>query len=235
MKKINQSGILGIIGGMGPLSDVTFLKRLHKITNARGDRDYLPVLYDGNCLRPDRSDYLTGKSKSSPRQSLYFSLRRLENAGANVIVMPCNTAHFWYPYLYRKKRKRTIMPNMIYESSAECQRQGYGKVCLLATEGTYSKKMYDEYFFSLGVDLVLPDATQKERVRELILKIKQGEQLPITELEKELCDIKCDAFLLGCTELSHSLSFTEKTEFKYVDALECLVKRVHTLFGKKTK
>jgi aspartate racemase len=234
MKKVTQKRLLlGIIGGMGPHADTLFLSELRRLTNAKGDRGHIPVLYDGNCLRPDRSDYLMGKSKYSPRQSLLNSLRTLENAGADVIVLPCNTAHFWYPYLYRKKRKCTVILNMVQEVCRECYAREYKSVCLLATLGTYRKNIYSEYLFRNGVDLVMPSDMQKERIRELILEIKRGKRIPITELEDELSDIKCDAFILGCTELSRAFSFAPERGKKYVDALDCLVKRTHLMFDKK--
>lgn len=233
MRNRRKPSMLGIIGGMGPLSDITFFEKLHAFDGARYDSDYIPVLYDGNCRRPDRSDYLTGKSKYSPRQSLLNSLRILEIAGADVIALPCNTAHFWYPYLYRKKRSRTVILNMVQEACRECYAREYKSVCLLATQGTYRKNLYSEYLFRYGVDLVLPSDSQKERVRQLIFAIKQGKNIPITELEGELSDIKCDAFILGCTELSRALSFTPETGKNYVDALDCLAKKTLLLFDKK--
>lgn len=233
MKNRRKPHMLGIIGGMGPLADITFLEKLHTVDGARSDSDYIPVLYDGNCLRPDRSDYLTAKSKYSPRQSLLNSLRALENAGADIIALPCNTAHFWYPYLCRKKRRCTVILNMVQDTCRECYVREYKTVCLLATTGTYRKNLYSEYLFRYGVDLVIPSDRQKERISELILEIKRGKRIPITELEGELSDIKCDAFILGCTELSRAFSFAPETGKKYVDALDCLVKRTHLMFGKK--
>lgn len=235
MKKNVSSGVLGIIGGMGPLADITFLERLHSLSHAERDSDYLPILYDGNCRRPDRSDYLLGKSRSSPRESLYYSLRRLEYAGADVIAIPCNTAHFWLPYLRRKKRKRTLILNMIYEAARECCNKNYRTVCLLATGGTYQKRLYSEYFFRLGVEQVLPSEELKNKLSEVIYAIKRGERIQITELEAELSCIKCDAFVIGCTELSRSLALAKSTAYTYVDSLDCLARKALSVFGKQIK
>ena len=66
MKSDQSKRTLGIIGGMGPHSDIAFLEMLHSRANAESDSDYIPVLYDGNCRRPDRSDFLTKKRKRCP-------------------------------------------------------------------------------------------------------------------------------------------------------------------------
>ncbi len=218
---------------MGPLADALFMHLLHKHTASERDCDYIPIICDSNCLRPSRSDYLTGSSKRSPRKSLINSLRILENAGADAIALPCNTAHFWLPCLCRYKRKKTAIINMIRQVSLRCYENGVRRACLLATPGTYKKNLYSEPLFRMGVDVIYPDNEVKKAVYRFICNVKSGKMQPLTELEAHIKDIKCDAFILGCTELSCSLLSTDAPTLNYIDSLSCLALRVLELFSKK--
>ena len=234
MKNKRNFHLLGIIGGMGPFADIAFLNLLHSHTLGSRDCDYIPCVCDSLTCRPDRSDFLCGKSRKTPRSSLSLSLKRLQTLGADLIVMPCNTAHFWLSPLAKEKRRGTVIVNMVRVVASHCYENGYRRVCLLATEGTYRKSLYSEALFCMGVDLIYPDEKTKKSVYRFIAKVKSGQKAPITELEKQLSGLRCDAFVLGCTELSVSLLHTAAPCLKYVDSLSCLAAKVLELFGKKT-
>lgn len=233
MKKCSpKKTLLGVIGGMGPLADTVFLHRLHSLTVAKSDRDYIPVIYDGNCKRPDRSDFLTGKSNKSPKESLKASLKKLEREGADVIVMPCNTAHYWLSRIKRHKRRNTLVIDMIYETCLECHRADLKTICLLATEGTYAKDLYGDYLFKLGIDCIYPSKGLKTQISSLIKSLKNGKRLSLTEIEGELSKLSCDGFILGCTELSLANEYTDSPKLKYIDCLTALSSKVIKVFGK---
>ena len=215
--------MLGIIGGMGPLADVTFFKLLHYNTLSESDSGYVPVLYDGNCLRPDRSSFLTEKSRLSPFESLRFSLKLLERNGADVIVMPCNTAHFWFNRLYRTKKRKTRLISIVHEVCAACQRNDLRRVCVLSTAGTRKKDIYGDCAFKMGIDLIYPEKELCQKISELIKRIKKGENATLTELEPHLKQLDCDGFILACTELSVALDRTREPSFTYIDSLSTLV------------
>ena len=236
MKKCSpKKTLLGVIGGMGPLADAVFLHRLHSLTVAKSDRDYIPVIYDGTCKRPDRSDFLTGKSNKSPKESIKASLKKLERECADVIVMPCNTAHYWLGRIKRYKRRRTLIIDMIYETCLECQRADFKTVCLLATDGTYEKDLYGDYLFKLGIDCIYPSKELKIQINSLIKSLKSGKRISLTEIEGELSKLSCDGFILGCTELSLAYEHTDSSNLKYIDCLTALSNKVIKVFGKSTK
>ena len=215
------------------MADAAFINLLHQSTKASGDRDYIRLICDSNCLRPDRSDFLTGRSNLSPRRSIIHSLKLLESVGANVIVMPCNTAHYWFPSLCRYKRTRTVIVNMLRQVSLRCYENGYRRVCLLATPGAYQKKLYFEPLFAMGVDMITPCSKIRNEVYRFICDVKSGKNPKISELEAYLHEIDCDAFIVGCTELSCSLLKTDSPTLRYVDSLSCLAMRVLEIFGKQ--
>lgn len=222
---------LGIIGGMGPIADITFLQLIHLNTIAGGDIGHIPVMYDGNCLRPDRSKHLMGKIKPSPYASIRRSLKMLEREGAGVIVMPCNTAHFWISKLKKAKKRTTKLLDMVYLTCLSAAKKEVTKVCILCTVGSAKRDIYGEHLFRLGIDVIYPPKELQNRINELICGVKSGKMLSLTELEKSLVKITCDAFILGCTELSCALSCTEAPTLNYIDSLSVLASGVLDAYG----
>ena len=235
IKRKAPKRLLGIIGGMGPYADALFITRLHSMTSAKCDCGHIPLICDGNCMRPDRSDYITGRSRLDPFPSLKRSLKSLEMLGADVIAMPCNTAHAWLHRLSRYKRRSTLFLDIAHETATVCKSSGIDTVCLLATPGTYRADVYGEAFFKLGIDCVIPPKSVRAEVSELIKRIKKGEKASLCEIEPLLCDIPCDGFVLGCTELSVAYQNTELPTYKYVDSLSALAKKAVRVFGKKIR
>ena len=214
---------LGVIGGMGPLADSVFFKALHLATDAVCDRDYIPVIYDGNCLRPDRSDFITKQNSLSPCESLKSSLLFLESGGASVIVMTCNTAHFWFGSLKSIASPHTVLLNMPECVSLHCAQNGVRRAGLLATKGTYESGIYRKAMESIGIACIEPCVRSKEHISEAIRKIKRGELAVFDDVENELLSENCDALITGCTELSYALwNSPYKKAVKYIDPLSVL-------------
>ncbi len=86
---------IGILGGMGPQATVSLFQKIIDRKQALCDQEHIPLLIDNNTAIPDRTDYILGKG-INPRPEIIRSAVRLENAGADLLIMPCNTAHVFY-------------------------------------------------------------------------------------------------------------------------------------------
>ena len=86
---------IGIIGGMGPLATVDLFGKIVNLTDAKCDNDHIHILIDNNTYIPDRTSYILGDGKN-PLDELVKSAKRLKDMGADFLVMPCNTAHYFY-------------------------------------------------------------------------------------------------------------------------------------------
>lgn len=221
---------------MGPLADTAFLKALHLATAAECDRDYVPVIYDGNCIRPDRSAFITKNDGSSPYLSLKSSLKFLEKSGASVIAIPCNTAHFWFDKLKRSALKRTILLDMPSAVCARCAEKKLTRVGLMATEGTYGSRIYSSRLKDFGIECIEPSSSSKEELSEIIRKTKAGERAVFDRVENELLSLGCEAIITGCSELSYILLNSNVNRGTvYIDSVSALAVSAVRACGKETR
>ena len=195
--------MIGILGGMGTQAGLDFCNKLAKINPGKLDQQYpMFVLYNKSNI-PKRPENL--KKYYNVLDSLVEGCKMLQKNNCKFIVMPCNTAHYWYDDL-RKKVKIPIlsMPKEVYlDTSKNCKKNS--KIGILSTEATLSTKVYNKYF-DKNFNLVSPNKSlQKNSVNKSIKLVKMGK---IKEAEKAirpavsyLMKIKCKKIILGCTEL----------------------------------
>ena len=87
--------VVGIIGGMGPESTAELIRRVFLLTKTNVEQDHIHIIADSNPKIPDRTAYLLGKGPS-PVPALQETVKRLTQAGADLLAIPCNTAHIFY-------------------------------------------------------------------------------------------------------------------------------------------
>lgn len=87
---------VGILGGVGPLATVYFMDMLVKLTDAKTDQEHINMLVSNHSTIPDRTAYITGESDVSPEADMVADAVMLEEAGCTFIVIPCNTAHYFF-------------------------------------------------------------------------------------------------------------------------------------------
>ncbi len=229
--------ILGIIGGMGPLATTELLKKIVLFTDAQSDQEHLPILIDNNTTIPDRTAYIVGLGEN-PITYLVESAQRLERMGADYLIMPCNTAH----YFYKEIAQSITIPflNMI-EETAKYIAKTYApekEIGLLATEGTGNSGIYDEVFRAYNMRILKPSKDTQKFVTEFIYDIKKGKETldlkDFFETVKDLNNQGANVLILGCTELSVAYDLF-KFKGNFVDPLEILALKAIEFAGKKQK
>lgn len=227
---------LGIIGGMGPLATVNLFKRIVVSTDAKKDQEHLEIIIDNNTKIPDRTSYILNKG-DDPREELIKTAKTLEKSGAEYLVMPCNTAHYFYEDII--KEINIPLLNMIEETTNHIVKSySNKKIGLLSTEGTSKSGVYDKYFKKYKIDLFKPDKQNQEYVSKFIYDIKKGnDKESIENFRNVLVDLKkegIEVFILGCTELSVAYDVYD-FEGIFVDPLDVIAKRAIEYGGKKVK
>ena len=216
--------IIGIIGGMGPLATVHLFERIVLRTKAEKDQDHIRILIDNNTKIPDRTLAILG-NEESPVNELVNSAKMLENSGADFLIMPCNTAH----YFIEEIKKNISIP--FFNMPEEAVKHTYDKyakdavVGIMATDGTIKTKIYEKYYAGLGIKTVVPIKTQGKIMEFIYDVIKKGNYDAGTSLffecEDELKELGANVFLLGCTELS-SAQYIYKLEGNFINPMEIL-------------
>lgn len=196
---------IGILGGMGPLATADLFRKIVLMTKAGCDNEHIRIYIDNDAQIPDRtSAILSGGTDPVPEMST--ALRHLEACGADCIIMPCNTAHYFLPRL----QEQTSIPfiSMLAETAKACAKQFPGKTaCVLATKGTLASGLYNQALEKEGVSCILPDEKQRDVLMYAIYDcVKGGKPLelvrePMEALIADLSAKGADYFILGCTEL----------------------------------
>lgn len=194
---------IGILGGMGPKATADLFNMIVDLTPAKKDQDHIHIIIDNNPKIPDRTNYILGHG-NNPITALTEGASNLKIGGADFIIIPCNTAHYFYDNLIEKVDIPII--NMIDEVGQYIlDKYGKCEVGLLATTGTYEGKVYEKYLNPLGIDIVVPKDEIKNMVLDLIYEVKAGRnEFTIEELNNVLNEFKekgINKVILGCTEL----------------------------------
>jgi aspartate racemase len=227
---------LGIVGGMGPLATAEFLRTLVVQTEARRDQDHLHVLIESDPSIPDRTAYLLGRGPD-PRPAILRVARRLVGAGADLLVMPCNTANAFADDI-SASINAPLVP-WISTAVEAVARYRPRKVGILATSGTLQTGVYQRAFAALGVATVQPREQAQRDVMTAIYGvggIKAGgyvaavERKCLTKAADALADAGAEVLLLACTELPLAMP-TAEWPLPAVDPAIEVARRVIALAG----
>ena len=218
---------LGMIGGMGPAATADLLLKITKLTDAKRDQDHVHVIIDWNINIPDRTAAILHGGED-PLPELTASAKLLENAGADMIIMACNTAHYFVTEL----AKATSLPiiSMPEETAHLLKKRGIKKVALLATDGTVQSGVYQNVLDAEEIETIYPNHEQQALIMSVIYNyIKRGildaSKLPVREVLDVCIDLKkrgAEAVLLACTELPVAFDVMGLLDESCVDPTEVL-------------
>ncbi|MEM1174567.1 MAG: amino acid racemase [Pseudomonadota bacterium] len=201
----NRKRTVGVIGGMGPAATLDFARTVMAVSGATRDDDHIPLLIDNNTQIPNRQAALLGNGPS-PGPAIAQTGLRLEAAGAEVLVMPCNTAHAFVDDLLAVVSTPFI--SIIDVTIDACR--GYRKVGILATAGCLAFGGYQRAMDTSELKPVVPDDEGIRALSALVVQIKTG-SIGDSERENMLAHIQslhkrgCDAVISACTEIPLAL------------------------------
>ena len=228
-----SSKLLGVLGGLGPMSTVYFCELLTSHTLAHADDEHIDMLISSRATTPDRTAYILGRSEKDPLPVMLADAKRLESAGVDLLVIPCNTAHYFYDGL--QAAIKIPMLNIIDETVALLSRMGVGCFGLLATEGTVASGAYLRSCERYGLQCITPNTEEQAVISSIIYQnIKQNRPVDRNEFFRVADAMRergCERLVLGCTELS-LLKRQGLDSAIFVDSLEVLAWRAILACGK---
>jgi aspartate racemase len=195
---------VGVLGGMGPEASAVFLQYLIRLTPAARDQDHIPVILAADPSIPDRTAFLLG-SGESPLPRLTDLAGVLERAGADLIVVPCNTAHVFWADIARAVAVPVL--HIVDETIRRIEPGEPGmRVGLLATRGTIASGLYQSALDAVGYHPVLPTEDLQGEAQAIIEGVKGGgDRSGLTKRLHNLIDRfverGAERLILGCTEL----------------------------------
>ena len=194
---------IGIIGGMGPLATADLFQKIIAHTDAAKDQEHLHVCIDCNTNIPDRTAALL-RGGDDPTPELTGSAKRLQEMGAEVLIMPCNTAHGFYGAVADAVEIPVL--HMIRLTRDALLERGITCAGLLATDGTVQTGVYQKEFDGCGITLIKPEAEGQAAVMDIIYNgVKAGDldhdATAFRRACEELLARGAQTLILGCTEL----------------------------------
>ena len=194
---------VGIIGGMGPLATADLFRKTVMNTKASCDQEHIHLIIDNNTNIADRTAALL-HGGADPYPEMKKSALLLKEAGADLLMIPCNTAHAYYERLSTEVSIPILhMPEVCCRVLKE---KGVRKAGLLSTTGTVQTGIYQKAASKHGIELLIPDDEGQRYVMSVIYNgVKAGKRdYDTTIYEKtvqSLFDLGAETMILGCTEL----------------------------------
>ncbi len=194
---------LGIIGGMGPAATCDLMEEIISLTAAEKDQDHIHVIADVNTNIPDRTAAIL-HGGDDPAPEMIRSAKRLEAAGAEILLLPCNTAHYFYDRVAAAVDVPILhMPRL---TAAALREAGVKQAAVLATDGTVRSGVYESALREASVEPLYPDEADEDVLMRLIYDGVKGRNaplsaFPVTDVLDRLRARGAEKFVLGCTEL----------------------------------
>jgi len=219
---------LGILGGMGPAASAEFVNRLIAQTPATCDQEHIPFVLWNNPQIPDRSTSLRN-GDDRPLSFLLEGVQILKAARCDLIVIPCNTAHFWYDNMVKMK----VPIVHIVDSVADALRDvgATGTIGVMGTQATVELGLYQYKLNKAGWSCIVPSKEEMDTlVQPAIDLIKSGDMSRAYDMFMVVIDSLiargARAVVLGCTEIPLAVNQDRRDAVPLINSIDSLVKSV---------
>jgi aspartate racemase len=207
MNAIARQPVVGVIGGMGPEATVDLMRRVIAATPADDDIDHIRMLVDNNSKVPSRFKALVEKTGVDPTPVLIGMAQGLQRAGADFLVIPCNTAHHYLPAI--QQAVTCPVADMI-GLSIERIRRDLGpnpRIGLLASPAVRLTGLLERRCRDAGIDVLWPAGEHDAAIVAVIKAVKanrvtDGLLRDYRDAARRLVENGAGLLVIACTELS---------------------------------
>ena len=217
---------VGIIGGMGPEATIDFMSRVIALTPSQRDQDHIHMVVENNPHIPDRQSTAENDLIAIELTAI---AERLEVAGADFLVLPCNTAHVFIDDLL--KNIQIPFVHIVSETVNEIVKEhtNVKNVGLLATDMCINSGIYHQAIKSVDRTVLVLEQQDQKSCMQLIFDVKKGKYSKSTKtdmvrLADQLIQKGADIIVAGCTEIPLILD-TKSINVPLVSSTEVLAKR----------
>ncbi len=224
--------LLGVIGGMGPMATVYFMELIISMTKSSCDQEHINMIIYNIPSIPDRTRYILKQSNENPMQYLMKIGQQLEKDGAEIIVIPCITAHHWYGKLEKSVRIPVI--NLLYEIRDFLIAKDIHTIGVMATSGTIKTVLLQKILQDSGIEIIIPLEEEQKKVMDIVYgQIKANRNVDYIKFHEVVAHLQergAEKVLLACTELS-LVKRNLELQLDFFDSMEILAKRCIELCG----
>lgn len=220
--------VVGVIGGMGPEATVELMRRVIAATPAADDADHIHMIVDNNPKIPSRIKALIEGGGENPGPEIAAMAQRLERAGADFLVIPCNTAHHYWSYAAEAVDVPVWHLVDLTLARIETEVGAPARVGMLASPALRRVQLYEQRCAAHGVSLLYPK--REEGLLDVIRAVKAnrvtGRQIGLfNQAARHLMEAGADAIVLGCTEFS-LISGRLNADIPIFDTLQVLAEQI---------
>ncbi len=197
--------VIGVLGGMGPEATLDFYAKVIAATPAHRDQEHLHLIIDADPTVPNRNDAVAGTGPS-PAPRLAAMAARLEAAGADLLVMACNTAHAFQDAVVAAVQVPFV--SILDETVAATLHAAPGvtRVGVLATSGAQDARLYPDAFARHAVVVEEPNGADRAAFMHLLYRVKAGDKgaevrSAMRAIAARLVARGAEAIVAGCTEV----------------------------------
>jgi len=221
---------IGILGGMGPEATLDCYSRIISNTPAKTDQEHLRVIIDSNPKVPDRTAAIIAEGQS-PVPILVAGCRALQKAGADFIIIPCVSAHFFLDEIQQQIALPILSIFDVVSETITSDHPQIKTVGLMGTTGTINGGLFQKRLAVEGIETMVAGETQQSKVMAAIYDIKNSQ--PARSRAQITSDLVAAAgsliskgalgIISGCTEIPLALK-QEHLSVPYFDALTLLAR-----------
>jgi aspartate racemase len=220
--------VVGILGGMGPEATVDLMQRIIRLTPALDDIDHIRCIVDNNPKVPSRIKAIIEGDGEHPGPCMADMGKRLENWGADFLVIACNTAHYYYKDVQQAVTIPVINLIDLVSSYFRNQYPDQENVGLLASPAVAMTGLYTTKLSALGIKDIWPDPESQEMLLDVIKEVKKGNTgESVYSRYVKVCDnLKkkgTKTAIIACTELS---ALQSDLPIETVDAAHVLAEEI---------
>lgn len=222
--------IVGIIGGLGPETTSEFY--LYLINKFRKTHDYYPsILIDNVSFQFELEKEIIVESKNEEIlvPNILESIDRLNKAGVDFVVMPCNTMHIFIENF--RDRSKVPFLSIIDETAKMIKNRGFREIGLLATTKTVESGMYEDVLRKENLNIILPTKKEQDKISNIEIKILRNnvsakDTTEMRNIIRKLIRRGSEAIILGCIDFQ--LVIDQKSiEIEIFDSMKILAEATY--------
>lgn len=216
---------VGIIGGLGPQTSAKFYLEIISscLKNNKSQRPKVLIWSVPMWIKLEKNLILGKEPDPQILNLLVNTAKGLEKAGADFLVMPCNTMHIFI----EKIRNAVNIPilSIVDETFFILKKRSISKIGLLGTSTTINKNLFTNSLNDIGIKQITPQNTQQKKLDKIISNLVLGkhsieDEIDIERIIEQMINLGIREIILACTDLQ--LIVKPNSQIEIIDTMQIL-------------